>query len=103
MARRKRRSYTSAQKAEILRRHHKDKVPVSQVCAEAGVQPSLFYSWQHKALENLDQALHRQNTARERELERRIEVLETRLARKDTVIAEISEEYVTLKKALGEP
>jgi uncharacterized coiled-coil protein SlyX len=37
------------------------------------------------------------------ELQRRIEALEAKLARKDTVIAEISEEYVTLKKELGEP
>jgi hypothetical protein len=29
--------------------------------------------------------------------------LETRLARKDTVIAEITAEYVQLKKELGEP
>jgi uncharacterized coiled-coil protein SlyX len=41
--------------------------------------------------------------SREAELQRRIEALEAKLARKDTVIAEISEEYVTLKKELGEP
>jgi hypothetical protein len=29
--------------------------------------------------------------------------LEAKLAKKDAVIAEISEEYVKLKKALGEP
>ncbi len=103
MVRMKRRKYTSAKKAKILWRHHKDKVPVSQVCEEAGIQPSMFYDWQRKALENLDQALQRQDSQRERELERRIAALEARLSRKDAVIAEISEEYVALKKELGEP
>ena len=37
------------------------------------------------------------------ELARRIEQLEAKLAKKDAIIAEISEEYVTLKKELGEP
>jgi hypothetical protein len=32
-----------------------------------------------------------------------VETLEARLDRKDQVIAEISEEYVALKKELGEP
>lgn len=38
---------------------------------------------------------------RERELETRVAQLEAKLAKKDAVIAEISEEYVKLKKNLG--
>jgi hypothetical protein len=45
----------------------------------------------------------RERPSREAELEERIAQLEARLARKDNIIAEISEEYVTLKKELGEP
>ena len=37
------------------------------------------------------------------QLKRKIETLEAKLAKKDGIIAEISEEYVTLKKELGEP
>ena len=33
----------------------------------------------------------------------KIAALEGKLARKDAIIAEVSEEYVKLKKALGEP
>ena len=36
-------------------------------------------------------------------LERENEALKAKLAKKDNVIAEISEEYVALKKELGEP
>ena len=76
MAGNKRRTYTSAQKAANLRRHHRDKILVSQVCEEAGIRPSIFHDWQRKALENLEQALNRQDSQRERELERRIAALE---------------------------
>jgi hypothetical protein len=34
---------------------------------------------------------------------RRIEQLQAKLAKKDAIIAEISEEYVTLQRELGEP
>ena len=41
--------------------------------------------------------------SREHELAARVEHLEAKIARKDTVIAEISEDLVNLKKELGEP
>ena len=34
--------FTPEEKVPILRRHLLDKVPVSTVCEEAGIQPSLF-------------------------------------------------------------
>jgi hypothetical protein len=40
---------------------------------------------------------------RERELAAEVAQLKSKLAKKDGVIAEISAEYVQLKKALGEP
>ncbi len=40
MSRKKRRSFTAEQKAAILRRHHVDTVPVSQLCEEEELQPS---------------------------------------------------------------
>ena len=45
----------------------------------------------------------RERPSREGELEERIAQLEAKLARKDNIIAEISEEYVALKKEIGEP
>jgi transposase len=105
MARKKRRSFTAAQKARILRRHHIDKDPVSQICEEEDLQPSVFYYWQKQAFENLESVLQSRQRpgAKERVLEEKIEKLEARLARKDHVIAVISEEQVALKKELGEP
>lgn len=103
--RRTRRTYSADQKAEILRRHYSDKIPVSDLCEEYSIQPSVFYGWQKQLMENMSAVLasSKPRDSRERELERKVESLEQRLAKKDNVIAEISEEYVQLKKELGEP
>jgi transposase-like protein len=105
----RRRKYTTEQKVAILRRHLVDKVPVSDLCEEYKLQPSVFYQWQKAALENLGAALESSGEEaasrqrEKRELAAKVEFLESRLAKKDSVIAEISAEFVTLKKSLGEP
>lgn len=45
----------------------------------------------------------RQRNGQEEKLASKVEALEAKLAKKDNVIAEISEEFVRLKKSLGEP
>jgi transposase-like protein len=106
-AKRSRRQFSTEQKVAILRRHLVDKVPVSDLCDEYKLQPSLFYHWQRLLFDNLTGAFDNQPgqgaSKREKHLAARVEQLEARLARKDTVIAEISAEYVQLKKELGEP
>ena len=95
---------TPEQKADMLRRHLVDKVPVSEMCDEHDLQPSVFYDWLRQLFENAPTALGAPRTSsREQELEQKVAALEQKLARKDGVIAEISAEYVKLKKELGEP
>jgi transposase-like protein len=104
---RSRRQFTTEQKVAILKKHMADKVPVSELCNQANLQPTVFYQWQRQVLENLSGALTpaSSNAAnkREKQLIAEIERLKARLAKKDSVIAEISAEYVQLKKELGEP
>ena len=57
MSKQKRRRFTAEQKAGILRRHLKDRVPISDLCDEYKIQPSVFYGWQRQLLENLESAL----------------------------------------------
>ncbi len=106
MSKRTRRNHSSQQKAALLKRHHVEKVPVSTVCDENKLQPSVFYHWQRQLFENAATVFDGAKpgaSSREKELEARIAQLEAKLAKKDAVIAEISEEYVKLKKELGEP
>lgn len=101
-----RRQFTPDDKATILRRHLADKVPVSDLCDEYHIQPSLFYLWQRQALENLSAALQDGRAVRGQSQvasadRARLVALEAKLARKDAIIAEVSEEYLALKKKLG--
>ncbi len=108
MGKKNRRHLSPEKKAELIRRHLADKVPVSDLCNENGLQPSVFYGWLKQLLANAPTALangkqRRRDDSREQELLAKIEKLEAKLAKKDEVIAEISEEFVKVKKTLGEP
>jgi transposase len=106
MSKRTRRNHSSQQKAALLARHHLEKIPVSDLCDENKLQPSVFYGWQCQLFANaavLFDTPKKGASNREQELAARIAQLEAKLAKKDAVIAEISEEYVKLKKEIGEP
>ena len=98
----KRRKYSAEKKVRILRRHLIDKVPVSDLCDEKGIHPTLFYKWQKEFFENGAAAFERTNGSKERSLEKKNKALKLKIAHKDEVIAEIMESHVALKKSLGE-
>ncbi len=108
MSHQTRRKFSAEEKAALVRQHLVDKKPVSDVCDEHGIQPSVFYNWQRQLMENMAASLdggarHRKSNGQEERLAREIESLRAKLAKKDNVIAEVSEEFVRLKKELGEP
>jgi transposase-like protein len=106
-SKRSRRHFTTEQKVAILKRHMVDKVPVSDLCDELDLQPSVFYQWQKQVLENLAGAFSTPAadgpSKREKELVAKTKELEVKLAKKDNVIAEVTAELVATKKELGEP
>ncbi len=103
MKKQSRRRHSAEQKAKLLRQHIVDKKQVSEICNEAQIQPSQFYTWQRELLAGAPSLFsNHRSPSRERELEEEVSRLEARMARKDQVIAEVTEEYVKLKKELGE-
>lgn len=104
MSKRQRRHFTPEQKADLLRRHLVDKVPVSEICNELKLQPTVFYDWLRTLMAQAPKALESptRGPSTEKRLEQRIAELEEKLKKKDSVIAEILEEHVQLKKELGE-
>src|SRR5438270_6764646 len=50
--RKERKHYNAEEKVAILRRHLLDKVPVSDLCEELGLRPTVFYRWQKEFFEN---------------------------------------------------
>jgi transposase len=99
---RERKNYTPEEKVAILKRHLVEKTPVSDLCDELGLNPNVFYGWQKQLFENAAAAFQK---TRRRQADRRdqtIEKLETKLAQKNEVLAELMQEHVQLKKELGE-
>jgi transposase len=106
MESKQRRQFSADEKLAAVRRHLVGKEPVSTICDELQVQPSVFYEWQKCLFERGASAFNgpgKTRSSRERELEEKVTKLEAKLTRKDSVIAEISAEYVQLKKSLGSP
>jgi transposase len=102
--RRERNHYTAEEKVAILRRHLLDKVPVSDLCEEKGLQPTVFYRWQKELFENAASAFQTKErpTRQVEEKQKRIEFLEKKVQTKDEVLVELMAEHVALKKSLGE-
>lgn len=103
MPRSRRANYTGQEKLAILREVLLERRPVSAVCERHQLQPSQFYTWQKQLFENGVAAFGRDAASEQARANREIEALKARLTIKDEVIADISQEYVQLKKARGVP
>jgi transposase len=99
-----RRHFGPEQKVAALKRHLLEGIPVSDLCDELGISPTLFYRWQKEFFENGQAAFEngRKSRAVEDANVRKIEALEAKLQRKNEVMAELMEEHTKLKKSLGE-
>lgn len=99
--RKKRYNYTAQAKVAILKRHLIDQIPVSDLCDEYHLQPTVFYRWQKAFFENGTAAFEKSNARQQKAEEARIAKLEAKLLTKNEVLSELMEEHVQLKKKLG--
>ena len=100
--RKNRKQYSAQEKVAILRKHLLDEVPVSGLCDEYGVQPTVFYRWQKQLFEQAaESCFQRSYKSESTRLKRQIAEMEAKLAKKDEVLGEVMEEYVALKKSRG--
>jgi len=97
-----RKHYTGEEKVAILRRHLLEHEPVSKLCDELGLEPTVFYRWQKEFFENGAAAFQAKGRSDQQAETERVELLEKKIQRKDEVLAELMGEYVALKKELGE-
>ena len=100
--RKPRKNYTPVEKVAILKRHLIDRVPVSDLCDEHQLSPTLFYLWQKQFFENGATTFERKGASPESQHLRTIAALREKLRRKNEVVAELMEEHIQLKKGLGE-
>lgn len=97
-----RKRYIAEEKVAILRRHLLDQEPISKLCDELGLQPTVFYRWHKEFFENGAAAFQTKAQSSHPPQQERIEYLEKKIRTKDEVLVELMAEHVALKKSLGE-
>ena len=97
---RMRRHFSPQEKVAILKRHLLEKVPVSNLCDEFDLHATQIYTWLKEFFENGHAAFEngRKSKVEEDAKDRKIEQLEAKIQRKDSVLAELMEEHTLLKK-----
>ena len=88
-----RRHYTAEEKVSSLRRHLLEQVPVSKVCDELRLKPTVFYRWQKEFFENGRAAFGRQSPANKGPEQQRIAALEQKLQRKNEILEQIQSSH----------
>ena len=97
-----RKHYTAEEKVAILRRRLLEQEPISKLCDDLGLQPTVFYRWQKEFFENAAAAFQTKARTNHPAEQERIEYLEKKIQIKDEVLVELIAEHVALKKSLGE-
>ena len=100
----KRKHYSPPEKVNILRLHLLEKKPISDLCDQYGLHPTVLYRWQMEFFDNGAAAFAnpgKRLQALQDAKDRKIAALEEKLQRKNEVLSELMEEHVGLKKELG--
>ena len=100
----KRRTFSAPQKAEAVRKHLKDRTPVSQIADQMHVQPTMIHNWINTALQQMEHAFESPKTAKAESSKQdaKLKKLKEKLDVKNEVIAELMEENIRSKKENGE-
>ena len=98
-----RKHYTPQEKVAVLRRHLLEHVPVSELCEELGLWPTVFYRWQKEFFENGVAAFGRQTLSDRGREHQRAAALEQKLQRRNEILAELMDEHLALKTGRGSP
>jgi transposase len=93
--------HTADIKARAVIRHLQDQIDISVICSELSIHPNVFYRWKKQFLDSAPLAFSTTDKARERQIKRQITELELKIQKKDSIIAELMEEYTNLKKKNG--
>jgi transposase len=97
-----RKQYAPEEKVAILRRHLLEKEPISKLCDEVKLQPTVFYRWQKEFFQNGAAAFEQKRPTNHSADQERIAHLQKKIQTKDEVLAELMAEHVALKKDIGE-
>lgn len=97
-----RRKFTPDQKFKIIKEQMTTRTSVSDICKKYDISAGNFYKWQEKFLAGALNNFKKSDDGPTKAELRKIEELEKKNARMQSVITEIVQENIELKKSLGE-
>jgi transposase-like protein len=92
------RNYTAEFKVQILREHLENQVPVGKLCEQHNLNPNLFYNWKKELFSGALGIFNKSKTPVQQN--EKITRLEEKLKHKDSLISEIVEDNLRLKKKM---
>ena len=94
----KRTHYTAEGKVKILREHLENQVSISELSERYGIHPNMLYKWKKELFEGALETFRHNHKKRNNRENAKTKALEEKLKQKDSLIAEIIEENIKLKK-----
>ena len=91
-------NYTADEKVIIIRKHLLEKVPISDLCEQYKIRPTVFYRWQKRFFEHEAGTFDGVEKIKDSSQEEKILDLEQKLQTKNEVLSELMEEHLKLKK-----
>jgi len=93
------RKFTAEFKVQVLREHLENQVPVGKICEHHNIHPNLFYLWKKELFTGALDTFSKKQSSKTDEV--KLSRLEEKLKDKDSLISEIVEDNLRLKKKLN--
>jgi transposase-like protein len=84
-----------------LKEHLVNGVPISYLCNQHQLQPSVFYQWQRQLFEQGAAVFENDEKWEVTQLKKKVGQLESKVATKNEVLGELMEAHIALKKFWG--
>lgn len=100
----KKKRYTSEEKTIILREHLENQVTISDLSEKYGIHANAIYKWKKQMFEEAPSSFNKtSNKINHQSMQdkKRIAELEAKLQQRETLIAELVEDNLKLKKKTG--
>jgi transposase len=93
------RKFTAEFKVQVLREHLENQVAVGKICEQYNIHPNLFYLWKKELFNGALETFSKRKNGKSDE--GKISQLEEKLKDKDSLISEIVQDNLRLKKKLN--
>ena len=90
--------YTAEGKVKILREHLENQVSISELSERYRIHPNMLYKWKKELFEGALETFSKKHKKLNNQQDSKTKALEEKLKKKDSLIAEIIEENIQLKK-----